>query len=120
MTVDLSVVDPGMLSAQMMQGSAVGMIDVSGNGGTGDQLLVDSLAVDRLGAMDLYVNEDTGSGNLQLLIRGDDNDSVLLKDGSHWQDAGTTSIDGEQFRILNDENHRQLLIGVKIDDPNQP
>ena len=112
-TVDLSQIDPGLLP-----GSHLPLVDVSGNGGAGDTVLVNAHDVAKLGQMNLYVNEQTGSGHVQLMIQGDANDAVRITDQPGvWTDAGTTQIDGETFRILNDAQQHQLLVGVKIHDP---
>jgi len=112
-TVDLSKIDPANL-----QGAHLTLVNVSGNGGNGDTVLVNSHDVATLGQKDLVVNDQTGSGHVQMLIRGDANDVVKITDQpGTWTDAGTTQIDGETFRILNDAHQNQLLVGVKIHDP---
>jgi hypothetical protein len=67
--------------------------------------------------MDLYVNEQTGSGHVQLMIYADATDVVKVTDQPGvWADAGTTVIDGETYRILNDAHQHQLLVGIKAHD----
>jgi hypothetical protein len=112
-TVDLSKIDPSVLN-----GAHLTLVNVAGNGGTGDTVLVNANDVAKLGQKDLVVNEQTGSGHIQMLIQGDANDVVKITDQpGTWTEAGTTQIDGETFRILNDAHQHQLLVGVKIHDP---
>jgi hypothetical protein len=112
-TVDLAKVDPTLL-----HGGHLTLVDVSGNAGNGDTVLVNAQDVARLGQMDLVVNEQTGAGHIQMMIQGDANDTVHITDQPGvWTEAGTTQIDGETFRILNDAQQHQLLVGVKIHDP---
>jgi hypothetical protein len=112
-TVDLSKLDP-----TLSQGVHLPLVDLSGNGGNGDTVLVNAQDVAKLGQMDLVVNEQTGSGHIQMMIQGDANDVVRITDQPGvWTDAGTTQIDGETYRILNDAQQHQLLVGVKIHDP---
>jgi hypothetical protein len=112
-TVDLSKIDPTVL-----QGLDLSIVDVSGNAGNGDTVVVNSGDVAKLGQMDLVVNDQTGSGHIQMMIQGDANDAVRISDQpGAWTEAGTTQIDGETFRILTDVHQNQLLVGVKIPDP---
>ena len=112
-TVDLSKIDPASL-----HGAHLTVVDVSGNGGMGDTVLVNAHDVATLGQKDLVVNDQTGAGHIQMMIRGDANDVVKITDQPGvWTEAGTTQIDGETFRILNDAHQHQLLVGVKIHDP---
>jgi hypothetical protein len=112
-TVDLSKLDPSLVPSANLT-----LIDVSGNGGNGDTALVNAQDVAKFGQMDLVVNEQTGSGYIQMMIQGDVNDVVRITDQPGvWTEAGTTQIDGETFRILNDAQQHQLLVGVKIHDP---
>jgi hypothetical protein len=112
-TVDVSRIDPTLLN-----GAHLSLIDVSGNGGTGDTVVLSSNDIGKLGQMDLYVNEQTGAGHIQMMIQGDANDTVQITDQpGAWIDAGSTQIDGETFRILNDAQNHQLLVGVKMHDP---
>jgi hypothetical protein len=112
-TVDLARIDPTLL-----HGINLSQIDVSGNGGHGDTVLVNANDVAKLGQMDMVVNAQTGAGHMQMMIQGDANDAVYITDQPGvWTQAGTTQIDGETYRILNDAQQNQLLVGVKIHDP---
>jgi hypothetical protein len=112
-TLDFSSTDPALIPF-----SGAGRVDLSGNGNYGDTVILGSDDVGRLGKADLVVNAQTGSGHIQMMIQGDANDVVRITDQPGvWMDAGTTQIDGETYRILNDTHQHQLLVGVKIQDP---
>jgi hypothetical protein len=91
-------------------------IDLSGNGGSGDTVMLSAQDVQRLGQTDLIVNAQTGVGHVQMMIQGDANDMVKMTDAQHWANAGTTVIDGQTYQILNDGN-LQLLVGAKVQLP---
>jgi hypothetical protein len=105
---DLTTGDPSRVPLE-----GLGRIDMSGNGGPGDLLTLDSGAVEKYGQQDLVVNEQTGSGYVQLMIQGDANDTVKLTDAEHWTRTGTTVVDGASYEVLTDGN-AQLLVGVKL------
>jgi hypothetical protein len=107
-SIDLTQVDATRIPADTLA-----RIDLSGNGGSGDTVTLDAKAVEKFGHMDLIVNQQTGSGHVQMMIQGDANDTVKLTDASHWHDSGTTVVDGQTYQVLSD-GHAQVLIGVKI------
>jgi hypothetical protein len=110
-TLDLGAVDPALIPS-----GSLSHIDISGNGGHGDTVIVSAHDVEKLGAMDLVVNTQTGLGHIQMLINGDANDTVQLAGGQgQWADGGTTQVDGQSYQILNHDN-LQLLVGVKIQE----
>ena len=112
-TLDFSSTDSALLSF-----SGSGRVDLSGNGNHGDTVILGSDDVGKFGKADLVVNAQTGAGHIQMMIQGDANDVVRITDQPGvWTDAGTTQVDGETYRILNDAHQHQLLIGVKIHDP---
>jgi hypothetical protein len=95
----------------------LGHIDLSGNGGHGDMLTIDAKAVANCGQHDLVVNDQTGSGYIQMMIQGDANDTLKLTDAENWTSSGTTVVDGQTFEVLTDGN-AQLLVGIKLNhDP---
>ena len=106
--LDLTAGDPTRIPLE-----GLAHIDLSGNGGRGDMLTLDAKAVEKFGQHDLVVNDQTGSGHVQLLIQGDANDTVKMTDAEHWTNAGTTVVNGETYAVLNDGD-AQLLIGVKL------
>jgi hypothetical protein len=107
-SIDLTAADPHGLLAE-----GIPRIDISGNGGHGDTVTLDAKAVEKLGQMDMVVNDQTGHGHIQMMIQGDANDTVNIVDARQWHDAGTTVVDGQTYQVLND-GHAQLLIGVKV------
>ncbi len=113
LSLDLTSGDPGRVPLE-----GLAKIDLSGNGGRGDLLNIDANAVEKLGQRDLVVNDQTGSGYVQLMIQGDANDAVNLADAEHWTRNGTTVVDGETYEVLT-AGDAQLLVGVKLQhDPN--
>ena len=106
--IDLTAVNAGKLPLEGMP-----KIDLSGNGGHGDTVTLDVRAVEKLGQVDLVVNDQTGHGHIQMMIQGDANDTVNIVDAKQWHDAGTTVVDGQDYHLLNDGN-MQLLVGVKL------
>jgi len=106
--IDLTAVDVSKLPVE-----GIPKIDISGNGGHGDTVTLDAKTVEKLGHMDLVVNDQTGHGQIQLMIQGDANDIVKMTDAQHWVDGGTTVVDGQTYQILND-GHAQLLVGVRL------
>ncbi|MGE5468715.1 MAG: heme utilization protein, partial [Ignavibacteria bacterium] len=108
-TIDLTQLNPAAFAP-----GAMARIDVAGNGGQGDTVILNAHNVEALGRKDLVVNDQTGSGHVQMIIHGDANDVVKLADGAgQWKDGGMTVVDGEAYHILNHDN-LQLLVGVKI------
>lgn len=109
---DLSKVDPATIAEH-----ALARIDISGNGGSGDTVVVSAHDVEQFGQVDMVTNAQTGMGHLQMMIQGDANDLVKMTDAAHWVNAGTTVVDNQTFEILN-QNNLQLLVGVKVNhDP---
>jgi hypothetical protein len=109
-TLDLTKLD-----LTQVQAGSMAQLDISGNARYGgDTVILSGADVERLGKVDLVVNEQTGTHHVQMMIRGDSNDNVQLADAQQWHDGGTTVIDGETFRILNDEQNHQLLVGIHI------
>ena len=106
--IDLTAVNAGKLPVE-----GIPKIDISGNGGHGDTVTLDAKTVEKLGQMDLVVNDQTGHGHIQMMIQGDANDTVNIVDTKQWHDAGTTVVDGQAYQVLNDGN-MQLLVGVKL------
>ena len=106
--IDLTRVDITKISIDGMA-----RIDVSGNDGHGDAIIIDAKTIEKIGKIDLVVNAQTGSGHVQMLIQGDANDTVNLMDASHWHDGGTTVVDDQTYQVLTNGN-AQLLIGIKV------
>ena len=110
-TVDLSQLDPASVAK-----GALAQIDLS-NDGKAETLNISAADVQVFGQKDLVVNDQTGEGNVQMIVKGDAADVVQLSGPEgHWQNQGTTYIDGETYHILQQDN-LQLLIGVNMHDP---
>jgi hypothetical protein len=110
---DLTKSEASQLDVGALVGGDLSHIDLGGAGGHADTLIIDTKAVERFGQHDLVVNDQTGSGHVQLMIQGDANDTVKMTDAEHWTNAGTTVVNGETYEVLNDGD-AQLLIGVKL------
>jgi hypothetical protein len=102
------VSDPASIAA-----GALAHVDVSGNQAA-DAVRLSVADVQVFGQKDLVVNDQTGTGNLQMIIRGDAVDRVELAGGAdQWVDRGTTVFEGETYQILQHDN-LQLLVGVNM------
>jgi hypothetical protein len=107
-SVDLANADPSVVAA-----GALAQIDMAQNG-IQDTLTISTQDVQVFGQKDLVVNDQTGEGNLQMMVRGDAVDVVhLTGPQGQWADAGTTLVDGEMYHILQHDN-LQLLVGVNM------
>jgi hypothetical protein len=107
-TLDLSQLDP----AQVAKG-ALAQIDLA-NDGKAETLNISAADVQVFGQKDLIVNDQTGEGNVQMIVKGDAADVVhLTGPEGQWQNQGMTQVDGEVYHILQQDN-LQLLIGVNM------
>jgi hypothetical protein len=107
--IDLTALDTATVSS-----GNLGQINLAGNGGAGDVLIVKAEDVLKFGATDLVTNAQTGSGHVQMVIKGDANDTVkVLESQGHWSDGGVTVVDGVTYHIYN-HGDAQLLIGSNV------
>jgi trimeric autotransporter adhesin len=106
------VIDLSVLNAASITPGSLGQINLSGNGGQGDLLMLNADAILKFGMASGM--PDAISDIRQILVTGDANDMVELMDSlAQWHDAGTTTVNGAEYHVYSHESV-QLLIGVDM------
>lgn len=108
------VIDLSALDQAVVEQGNLGQINLAGNGGNGDLLIVNAQDVLKFGVTDLVQNAQTGEGHVQIVVKGDANDTVQLNNSQgQWADGGVTVIDGVTYHIYT-QGDAQLLIGANL------
>jgi hypothetical protein len=106
------VIDLSALNPDKVEAGSLSQINLSGNGGGGDLLKLNAEDVARYGEVGV-VDHVAGGGDQvhQMVIRGDQNDTVELTDhgAGLWQYEGSVSVDGVDYQVYN-QGVSQLLI----------
>jgi hypothetical protein len=106
------VIDLTGNSITSLQQGSLARIDLSGNGGSGDVLIVNALAIASVGDQELI--PQTGQHAMQMVVNGDATDMVKLADyAANWTTGGTVAADGVEYRVYEHDNV-QLLVAVRM------
>jgi len=106
--LDLTQVDPDTVAV-----GSLSQIDLSAVSASANQLTLNAQTVSELGQVGLA---DTGGDGqeVQMIVKGGSHDTVILSDeASAWQDAGTTQIEGETYKVYQDGDI-QLLVAADV------